>query len=178
MLRLAILRHAEAVPIAEGGDPERPLTSAGHGMAERMGRYFKNNDLVPDFAFVSPARRAQETFEGLERGAGQSFKAKFVLALYNASIEMLSAVAEAVPDEIKFLLLVGHNPGFAEFANALAGTGKKAELAKMREHFSTPCLAIIDFDVESWPKAMTGNGHLEIFLTRAALAKLPPGDKR
>lgn len=178
MLRLAILRHAEAVPIAEGGDPERPLTSAGRGMAERMGRYFRNSDLVPDFVLVSPALRARQTFEGLEHSAGRMFKVEVVPALYNASIEMLAAIVAEVPSEIKFLLLIGHNPGFAEFANVLAGSGKKAELAKMRDHFSTPCLALIDFDVKSWSKAMTGNGHLEIFLTRAALAKLPAGGER
>jgi phosphohistidine phosphatase len=72
---------------------------------------------------------------------------------------------------VKFLLIVGHNPGFAEFANVLAGHGKKAELAKMRTNFPTPCLAVIDFDVKSWKKALPGEGRLEIYLTRNALAK-------
>lgn len=173
MLRLAILRHAEAVPIAGGGDPERSLTLAGRSMAERMGHYFRNSGLVPDLALVSPARRARETFDGLQRGSGQTLKVEFVSALYNAGIETLTSVVAEVSQDVRFLLVIGHNPGLAEFAGAIAGKTDKAELAKMRERFSTPSLAIIDFDVASWSKAMGGDGHLETFLTRAMLAKLP-----
>ncbi len=176
MLNLAILRHAEAMPLAEGGDIERALSPAGREMAERMGRYFRDAQLVPDLALVSPARRARETFEGLEQGAAQKFKAEFVPALYSASRETLEALLAEQPKEVKFLLVIGHNPGLAEFANALVGKGKKAELVKMRDHFPTPCLALIDFDVKSWKKAALGHGRLEAFLTRAALTKSAAGD--
>ncbi|MGB8277321.1 MAG: histidine phosphatase family protein [Methylovirgula sp.] len=176
MLRLAILRHAEAVPLAESGDLDRALSPSGRDMSERMGRYFRDTKLEPDLTLVSPARRTRETFEELERGAAQKFKLDVVPALYNASLETLEAIVAAVPKEVKFLLIIGHNPGFAEFANALAGKGKKTELAKMREHFPTPCLALIDFDVKSWKKVVPGRGHLEIFLTRGALAKSPAGE--
>ena len=97
----------------------------------------------------------------------------FVSALYNAGIETLTSVVAEVSREVRFLLVIGHNPGLAEFAGAIAGKTDKAELAKMRERFSTPSLAIIDFDVPSWSKAMAGDGRLETFLTRAMLAKLP-----
>lgn len=178
MLRLAILRHAEAVPIAEGGDTERTLTLAGRSMAERMGRYFSSSGLVPDLALVSPARRARETFEGLRRGGGQVVKVEFVPALYNASLQTLTAVAAAAPQHAKFLLIIGHNPGLAEFASGIAGKSDKADLAKMRERFSAPCLALIDFDAATWSEAVAGDGHLETFLTRAALAKVQAAGQR
>jgi len=171
MLRLAILRHADALPLTESGDLERPLSPAGCDMAERMGSYFREEKLAPDLALVSPARRTRETFEQLEEGAGQKFRVTFQPALYNATADTLQSVVMSTSKEVKFLLIVGHNPGFAEFANALASHGKKAELAKMRTHFPTPCLAVIDFDVKSWKKALPGEGRLEIFLTRNALAK-------
>lgn len=176
MLRLAIVRHAEAVPLAEGGDLERALTASGREMAERMGRYFREAQLVPDLALVSPARRARETFEALEQGAEQQFKVEFVPALYSASLETLEAILADQPKEVHVLLVIGHNPGFAEFANALAGKGKKTELAKMRGHFPAPCLAVIDFDVKSWKKALPGRGRLETFVTRGALAKAAAGE--
>jgi phosphohistidine phosphatase len=171
MLRLAILRHAEAVPLAAGGDLDRPLSPSGRDMAERMGRYFREAKFKPDLALVSPARRTRETFEGLEAGAKEDFKVEYVPALYNADLETLEAIVAEAAKEVRFLLLIGHNPGFAELANALAGKGKKSELAKMREHFPTPCLALIDFDGKSWKKAVPSDGRLELFLTRAALAK-------
>jgi phosphohistidine phosphatase len=176
MLRLAILRHAEALPLTGAGDLERSLSPAGRDMAERMGRYFRATKLQPELALVSPAQRTRETFDGLEQGAKEKFKVDIVPALYGATYETLTAILAEVPKEVKFLLLIGHNPGFAELANALAGKGKKSELAKMREHFPTPCLALIDFDVKSWTKAVSGHGRLELFLTRAALTKAVPKD--
>lgn len=171
MLRLAVLRHAEAVPLAEGGDVERELSQSGRALAERMGRYFREEGLKPDLALVSPSKRTRETFEAVERGAGEKFEVDYVAALYSASLATLEDVLAGAPDEAKFLLLIGHNPGLAEFANVLAGKGKKSELAHMRGHFPTPCLAVIDFDAKSWKKAGRGEGRLELFVTRGALAK-------
>lgn len=172
MLRLAILRHAEAVALAEGGDIERPLSASGSHMAERMGRYFRDTGLEPDLALVSPSRRTRETFDCLQTGAGRKYAADFVPAIYNAGLETLEEIVAEVDKDVKFLLLVGHNPGFAELADALAGKGKKTELAKMREHFPTPCLALIEFEAKSWKKVLPGEGKLELFITRGALAKM------
>jgi phosphohistidine phosphatase len=171
MLRLAILRHAEAVPLAGGGDADRELSQSGRALAERMGRYFRDAGFKPDLALVSPSKRTRETFEALERGAGETFAVDYVPALYSASLATLEDVLAGAPKEVRFLLLVGHNPGLAEFANALAGKGKKSELARMRGHFPTPCLAVMDFDAKSWKKAGRGEGRLEYFVTRGALAK-------
>jgi phosphohistidine phosphatase len=172
MLRLAILRHAEAVPHGTIADPERRLTEAGRDMSERLGRYFRDEGLEPDIALVSPSARTRETFEGLQCGAKQEIKAEFPPALYNATCDRLIELIGEAPEEAKFLLIVGHNPGFAELAVALASKGKKAELAKLRSHFPTPCLAVIDFDMKSWKKAAKGEGRLEHFVTRGALAKM------
>lgn len=171
MLRLAVLRHAEAVPLAQGGDADRELSSSGRDLAERMGRCFRKLGLKPDLALVSPSKRTRETFEALERGAGEKFAVDYRQDLYHATLPMLEELFADAPKEAKFLLVIGHNPGLAEFANALAGKGKKSELARMRAHFSTPCLAVIDFDAKSWKKVGRGEGRLEYFITRGALAK-------
>jgi phosphohistidine phosphatase len=172
MLRLAILRHAEAVPHGTMADKERPLTQAGRDMSERMGRYFRDEGLEPDLALVSPSVRTRQTFEGLLHGAKGEFKAEHPADLYNATCEELESLIAEAPDGVKFLLIIGHNPAFAELANVLAGKGKKSELAKMRGHFPTPCLAVIDFEGKHWAKAARGEGRLAYFITRGALAKL------
>jgi len=172
MLRLAILRHAEAVPQGTLDDSERPLTEAGREMSQRMGRYFRDEGLEPDLALVSPSLRTRETFEWFLRGAKRDVKAQFPPDLYNASLEGLEDLVAEAPEKAKFLLIIGHNPGFAEFAVALAGKGKKSELANLRRHFPTPCVAVIDFDTKSWKKASRSEGRLEYFVTRGALAKL------
>jgi phosphohistidine phosphatase len=171
MLRLAILRHAEAVPLTDDSDAERELTPAGWEMAERMGRYFRDAGLRPDLALVSPAKRAKETFAGLERGAGETFTVDYVPRLYSADLRTLEDVVAEAPADAQFLLLVGHNPGLAELAHVLAGRGNKAELARMRGNFPAPALAVIDFDVDLWQRARRTEGQLEHFVTRQALAK-------
>ncbi len=171
MLRLAILRHAEAVPLADGGDSDRELSVSGRDMAERMGCYFRDSGFKPDLALVSPSKRTRETFEAVERGAGRKFAVDYLPALYSASLATLENVLAGAPKEAKFLLVIGHNPGIAEFANALAGKGRKSELTRMRGHFPAPCLAVIDFDAKSWKKARRGEGRLEYYVTRGALAK-------
>jgi phosphohistidine phosphatase len=171
MLRLAILRHAEAVPLTDDSDAERELTPGGWEMAERMGRYFRDAGLRPDLVLVSPAKRAKETFAGLERGAGETFTVDYVPRLYSADLRTLEEVVAEAPADAKFLLIVGHNPGLAELAHVLAGRGSKAELARMRGNFPAPALAVIDFDVDLWQKARRAEGQLEHFVTRQALAK-------
>ncbi len=171
MLRLAILRHAEAVPLTDESDADRQLTPAGWEMAERMGRYFRDAGLKPDLALVSPAKRAKETFAGLERGAGETFAVDYVPGLYSADLRALEDVVTEAPADAKFLLLVGHNPGLAELAHVLAGHGNKVELTRMRGHFPAPALAVIDFDTDTWQRAKRGGGRLEHFVTRQALAK-------
>jgi phosphohistidine phosphatase len=171
MLRLAILRHAEAVPLTDDSDAERELTPAGWQMAERMGRYFRDAGLQPDLALVSPARRAKETFAGVERGAGETFTVDYMPRLYGADLRTLEEVVAEAPADAKFLLLVGHNPGLAELAHVLAGRGSKAEIARMRGNFPAPALAVIDFDVDIWQKARRAEGQLQHFVTRQALAK-------
>jgi phosphohistidine phosphatase len=171
MLRLAILRHAEAVPLAQGGDADRELSPSGRDLAERMGRYFHKLDLKPDLTLVSTSKRTRQTFEAVQRGAGEKLPVEYVPDLYHATLPILEELLVKAPKEIKSLLIIGHNPGLAEFANAMVGKGKKTELARMRAHFPTPCLAIIDFDAKSWKKAERGEGKLEYFITRGALAK-------
>ncbi|MEW6436106.1 MAG: histidine phosphatase family protein [Pseudomonadota bacterium] len=171
MLRLAILRHAEAVPLTDESDAERELTPGGWEMAEKMGRYFRDSGLRPDLAWVSPAKRAKETFAGLERGAGETFAVDYMPRLYSADLRTLEDVVTEAPTDAKFLLIVGHNPGLAELAHVLAGHGNKAELVRMRGHFPAPALAVIDFDVDTWQKARRGGGQLEHFVPRQALAK-------
>ncbi len=171
MLRLAILRHAEAVPLAQGGDADRELSPSGRELAERMGRYIRKLGLKPDLTLVSTSKRTRQTFEAMERGAGEKFAVAYVPNLYHAALPALEELLAEAPKETKFLLIIGHNPGLAEFANAFAGKGKKSELARMRAHFPTPCLAIIDFDARSWKKVERGEGKLEYFITRGALAK-------
>jgi phosphohistidine phosphatase len=168
MLRLLLLRHAEAVARA-ATDLERRLADAGRGGAALMGAYFRRSGLAPDLAIVSPAARARETYEIVERELSQRPKARLEPSLYNASLEALHALLAQVPSHVRTLLIVGHNPSVAEFACALAGDGDRAGLASMRRSFPAPCLVVIDFRESQWDDVGAGRGWLDRFVTLASL---------
>ena len=63
------------------------------------------------------------------------------------------------------VMMVGHNPGFEEFALSLVGHGPADVLARLSEKFPTAGVAVIAFDAESWPDVGPGSGRLNHFLT-------------
>ncbi len=170
MLRLLLLRHAEAEAPSGGADIERRLAPAGRVGATLMGAYFNASQLNPDLVLVSPARRADETLDLIEGELSQKFARAVEPTLYNASASTRLALLTQTPLRIKVLMVVGHNPGLAETANALASDGDRAQLAKMRGQFPPPCLAAIDFEENDWRCARTGRGWLDRFVTLATLS--------
>lgn len=169
MLRLALLRHSEAHPQASGGDKERSLNKAGRKMATRMGKYCHELAFVPDLTLVSPANRTRETYELVAEEIGRDLKVTFDPALYNATSTTIKLMVAEATSEHRVILVVGHNPGIAECAIALAGEGNPKELAEMRAHFPAPALAIIDFQMETWAEIAAGLGELDRFVTKTML---------
>jgi len=174
MLRLALLRHSEAHPHAAGGDRERLLTKDGRAMAARMGQYCHAMHLVPDYALISPAQRTRETFDFFAEELGAAIGQKNSVvdpALYNATSTTIKALVASMASEHKVILVVGHNPGIAEAALALSGSGDRAMLAEMRSHFPAPALAVIDFQIDTWAEMAAGTGQLQHFVTKTVLAE-------
>jgi phosphohistidine phosphatase len=174
MLRLLLLRHAEAVPAA-GGDMDRRLTPDGRIAAWRMGAYLKASGEKPDLALVSPARRTIETLDEVEGALGLRLSRVVAAPLYQASMKTLVALIAETPATVRDLLIIGHNPGFAETANALSKRGAAADLARLRTRFPAPCLAVIAFEATDWRKACRERGRLDRFITPAALQKSEEG---
>ena len=175
MLRLLILRHAEAVPTAGGVDLDRILTAGGRATASRMGAYLKSSGEKPDLALVSPARRTIETLDEVEAALGQRLARIEAAQLYQASMKTLLTLLVETPATDRVVLVVGHNPGLAEAANALSKRGAAADLARLRMQFPAPCLAVIAFEAPDWRKACRERGRLERFITPAALQKFAEG---
>ncbi len=166
MRRLMILRHAKAEPAGSGPDFDRALAGRGPANARGIGAYMKKHGLETDFAAVSPARRATETWEEVAAELAEAPKAVFDPRLYGASENTLLAVIHAIPRQYKRALLVGHNPGFEILADMLAGSGSKPAIERLADGFPTAALAVIDFDVAHWKDIVPGAGVLRYFVTR------------
>lgn len=173
MRRLVLLRHAKADAHSAGGDRQRPLTRRGEEDARGIGRYLAKEGLVPDLAVTSDARRAKRTLD-LVLEAFPSHIAHHVAhrvdnVLYLAGADRLLDHLRQTPGEVSTLLAVGHNPGFAELAIALAGGGSPDDLFRMRSKYPTAALAILDFDADEWGGVCPGEARLDRFVTPADL---------
>jgi phosphohistidine phosphatase len=164
MLRLLLLRHAKAAWPAGTLDVDRPLAKRGQAAAALMGRYLKDEDLVPDLALVSSARRTQETWD-LIRPSMDDVETQSDGRIYEAPVARLLQVVQETDPDVRTLLMIGHNPGFEELAKLLVGEGDTDGLLRLGQKYPTAGLAVIDLPQESWGEVKRKTGRLERFIT-------------
>ena len=165
MLRLILLRHAQAALHAGGGDSERPLTMAGRAEARLMGDYLAAEHLTPDLAVVSIARRARETLKLAMDIAGAKPRVLEEPRLYLAEPPALLDLMLMTPSPVRRLLCVGHNPGFHDYAQQMISSGTEEARAQLQLGLPTAGLIVIDFDAVRWQDVQAGSGKLERFVT-------------
>src|SRR3712207_3973487 len=110
MRRLMLLRHAKAAPPDGMADIDRPLAERGRQALPHVAAHLADEQLFPDLALVSTARRARETWDAVAPRLGD-VPVRFEPRIYEAPPERLLAVVRNVEPEVRTLLMVGHNPG-------------------------------------------------------------------
>ncbi len=128
MRELILLRHAEALPVAAGGqDRDRPLSLHGEAEARDAGAWLREQSATFDAALASPARRAQMTVERALDALGAGVVPRFVTGIYEATPGDLLALLEQHAASAQRVLLVGHNPGLEQLlALLLEGRSDRA----------------------------------------------------
>ena len=170
MRRLVLLRHAKAAREAGGGDKERPLTRRGREDAARAGRYLVEEKLLPNLAVVSDAKRTRETLDCLTHATGRTFKALIDPELYLAEDFVLLSELHKAPDLAQTMLVICHNPGLADFAWRVTGSGDMEARKRMETKYPTSGLCVIEF-ATPWSKIKWGSGRLERFVTPSMLVE-------
>lgn len=165
MLRLILLRHAQAAAHAGGGDSERPLTLAGRAEARLMGDYLAAEQLTSDLAVVSTARRARETLTLALDVAGSKPRILEEPRLYLAEPPTLLELMRLTPSSVRCLLCVGHNPGFHDYALQMVAPNATEACAQLQDGLPTAGLIVIDFESVRWDDVQVGSGQLERFVT-------------
>jgi phosphohistidine phosphatase len=168
MNRLILFRHAKAVRKATGGDKDRALDKSGRRAAARMGAWMRDEDLRPELALVSDARRTQETFAYAAREFGEPTPVRYEPRIYEAGADALLRLVRMTDPKTNSLLLVGHNPGIAEFAARLTGRGDHAMVARMGLKFPTGAIAQLSCE-GSWQELSWGGAGLVRFVTPGSL---------
>ncbi|MCA5893461.1 histidine phosphatase family protein [Isoptericola sp. NEAU-Y5] len=146
--RLVLLRHAKAEP-GRGvvTDDQRPLALTGRKQASRVGMALTAARLVPDLALVSSALRTRQTWD--LASAHLDGAADVVLQvrdeLYESSVKDVVALLRDVPDHVRTVLVVGHEPTMAATAAHLAGEGSDdAALAQVRVGVPTATYSVLE----------------------------------
>lgn len=163
---ILLLRHAKSSWSSPGlQDFDRPLNQRGREAAPRMGRYMKEQGLVPDVVLCSAACRALQTWELVAESLDADCQVKQLRGLYLASAKQLLDALRRTPDLADSVLLIGHNPGMERLASALSGSGSDPEaLARLGEKFPTSALTELRFEAESWRDLAEGSGKLIRFV--------------
>ncbi|MGP3981560.1 SixA phosphatase family protein [Streptomyces sp. KR80] len=157
--RIVLLRHAKA-DWPEVSDHERPLAERGRKDAPVAGRWLAGTGISPNLTLCSTATRSRETWKLVVHELPQRPRTVYEERLYEASLGELIALLNETSDEVRDLLVVGHNPGMHALADALAGEAEGDALARMsRGGFPTAAIAVVGFN-GSWKSVEHGVGTL------------------
>ncbi len=122
--RIVLFRHAKAdwpqVP-----DHERPLAERGRTDAAVAGRKLADTGITFDLALCSTATRTRETWKLAVHELSHRPKTVYEERVYEASPGELIAVLNEVPDEVRNVILIGHNPGVHGLADIPGRRGRR-----------------------------------------------------
>jgi phosphohistidine phosphatase len=169
-----LLRHAKSDWSKPGErDHDRTLAARGRADAPRVGAYMASHGLVPDLVVCSTARRARETYDLVAAAFAKPPKLVHDPRVYDNNPDVLSEVIRKTGRDVHVLLLVGHNPSFQSFADAMTASGHGDARQRLREKFPTAALAVIDFPVDAWDDLRRHSGRLDRLITPRLLTGEP-----
>ena len=167
MKTLGLFRHAKSDwTDARARDFDRPLSARGVLGARLMGQHIKAAGYPFARVIASPAVRVSETIELAGEAWGRSFAIEWDRRIYLASSQTLIELLRELPDSLRSVLLVGHNPGTEDVIFDLVPDDGSSPLREEVEiKFPTATFAVLQLPIERWADLAEGTAAL-IELTR------------
>ncbi|MFI5936034.1 SixA phosphatase family protein [Actinoplanes sp. NPDC051494] len=128
---LVLLRHAKAETPGDLLDFDRQLTDGGRADADAAGAWLADERLHPRLVICSAAVRTRQTWQGVSVALAQaapeggSPEVHYEQGLYAGGRTEVIDLLRAVPDTVRTVLIVGHNPTVSDVSillNPDAGT--------------------------------------------------------
>lgn len=171
MKRLTVLRHAKSSwKDRELDDFDRPLNGRGRRAARRMGQEINERRMHFDFVLASPAARVRETIDGVSEHHRLNAPMHFEPRIYMARVAELIELIQAIPDQARSALLVGHNTSAERLVAKLSTDDERGLRRRVEEKFPTAALATIELPIESWKDVEAECGRLVELIYPADLA--------
>lgn len=173
MLTLGLLRHAKSNWEVEGVlDFERDLAQRGLEAAPRMGAEIARAGFSPDLVLCSSAVRARMTYHlAAPFIAPPPRDVQYEDRLYMAGARQLLDRIHDLPDAVRSVLFVGHNPGFHELNIALIGDCAPEAERATKSKFPTCAFALFTFDTDKWADVAPRKGRVIHFATPRRLSE-------
>ena len=160
MKRLILTRHAKsswddpATP-----DHDRPLNERGRAAAAELGVWLASRGYVPGEVLCSDALRTRKTWSGLAPALPGTPLLNLKPALYHAGPDVMLAVLRHASEDC--VMVIGHNPGIAEFAGRLVA---RAPVHGDFSRYPTGATLVCDFSVDRWEDIGFGLGTVVDFI--------------
>lgn len=160
MKRLILTRHAKSSwddPLTP--DHDRPLNDRGKAAAADLGQWLASRGHVPGEVLCSDALRTRKTFAGLAPALPATPVLELKPALYHAGPDVMLAVLRHATADV--VMMIGHNPGIAEFAHRLVARAPRHDGFP---RYPTGATLVADFDVATWADVQFGMGSAVDFI--------------
>jgi phosphohistidine phosphatase len=159
---IVLLRHAKA-DWPDVADHDRPLADRGRSDAPLAGDWLAAHGIAPQLTLCSTATRTRETWKLVAHQLPQRPKTVYEERLYDASPGEIIAVLNETSNDVRDLLVVGHNPGVQALAELLAGSADEDAAGRLSRHgFPTTALAVVRF-TGPWKSVEPGAGVLSAY---------------
>jgi phosphohistidine phosphatase len=158
--RLILTRHAKSSwddPLTP--DHDRPLNDRGKAAAADLGQWLASRGYVPDEVLCSDALRTRKTWSGIAPALPGTPILQLKPALYHAGPDVMLAVLRHAKADC--VMMIGHNPGIAEFAHRLI---TRAPLTVEFQRYPTGATLVVDFAVANWEDTGYGAGTVLDFI--------------
>jgi phosphohistidine phosphatase len=106
-----------------------------------MGRLLSEEGLVPELIVSSTAKRARKTAKSVAKHCDYPGDLELAGDLYLGHADDYIRLLRCVSDDVRSVMVVGHNPGVEELLEVLTGQW---------ERMPTAALAHVVLDVPSW----------------------------
>ncbi|MFC3084813.1 SixA phosphatase family protein [Tabrizicola soli] len=154
MKRLILTRHAKSSwddPMMP--DHDRPLNERGKAAAADLGQWLASRDYIPGEVLCSDALRTRKTFSGIAPALPGTPVLELKPVLYHAGPDVMMAVLRHATADV--VMMIGHNPGIAEFAQRLVA---HPPATPDFQRYPTGATLVVDFDAPDWASVGFGSG--------------------
>jgi len=155
---LIAMRHAKSAWPVGIADEKRPLSGRGRRDAVVAGQLLSSRFPRPDEIIVSPAKRARQTVKLVQSALGPVPTSRED-RVFAASWWDLLDVLHEVGEQVRTLMLVGHNPGLEDLVRQLAGHGEERAVRQLSTKFPTSAIAVLRAEL---PWSQWGAGCAEL----------------